>query len=210
MKKIIKISTGIIFAFTIIFTACKKKKEDIKPVDPLPSKFNTTKFDSTMFVVHDTIYAPANDKGSRSFFNSDTLRVLTSNQISAKLSLSDGVIFGYFYSSDTSGSVIANTYAYFDTTLTSGWHKKTTIFRKNVPLASYTNAGTLNDILAAWNVATPYTGPNSGGYIYKLANDQVFAYTTQAGKVGLIRIISIVPGNNPYTNYVLFEIKMQK
>ncbi|HXA01205.1 MAG TPA: hypothetical protein VNW99_04405 [Cytophagaceae bacterium] len=208
MKKIIRILSGTLFGLAIMFSSCKKKDEVVP--DPQPSKFNTTKFDGTMFVIHDTIYAPAHDKGSRSFFNSDTLKVLTSNQINAKLSLSDGVIFGYFFSSDTSGSVIANTYAYFDTILTSGWHKTTTIFRKNVPLSSYINVATSNDILNAWNAATPYTGTNSGGYIYKLAVDQVFAYTTQAGKVGLIRIISVIPGNNPYSDYVLFEIKMQK
>jgi len=207
MEKIIKISTCIVFSLALISAGCKKKKEIIP--DPPPSKFNTTKFDSTMFVMHDTIYAPANDKGSRSFFNSDTMKVLTSNQINAKINLSDGIIFGYFYSNDTSGAVISNTYAYYDTTLTSGWHKKATKFRKNVPLASYTNVATSNDIINAWTVATQ-PGVNAEGYIDKLAVDQVYAYTTEPGKVGLIRIISIVPGNNPYTNYLLFEIKMQK
>jgi hypothetical protein len=208
MKNIIKISSCILFSLALISAGCKKKKEIIP--DPPPLKFNATKFDSTMFVMHDTLYAPANDKGSRSFFNSDTMKVLTSNQINAKINLSDGIIFGYFYSSDTSGSVISNTYAYFDTTLTSGWHKKATIFRKNVPLASYTNVATLNDIINAWNAAAPLTGFNAGGYIDKLGVDQVYAFTTEPGKKGLIRIISIVPGNNPYTNYLLFEIKMQK
>lgn len=208
MKEILKTSSGIILGLTVIFTGCKKEDKVI-PRDPGPSKFNTTSYDSTMLVMHDVIYAPANDKGSRTFFNSDSLQVLTANQIDAKLSLSDGVIFGYFYSSDSSGSVLANTYAYFDTSLTSGWHKKTTVFRKNVPLATYTSVGTSSDIVNAWTAATPYSGTNSG-YIQKLAVDQVYAYTTQAGKVGLIRIISIVPGNDPYADYLTFEIKMQK
>jgi hypothetical protein len=208
MKKSIRISSGVLLLFTIIFTACKK--EEIVPLPPPPSKLNTTNFDSTMFVMHDTMYAPANDKGSKTFFNSETMMVLTAQQINAALDLSNAVIFGYFYSSDTSRAVIANTYAYFDTTQTSGWHKKATIFRKNVPLSSYTSVSTANDILNAWNAATPYAGADSGGNIYKLSEDQVFAYTTEEGKVGLIRIIFLKPGNNPYTDYIVFEIKMQK
>jgi hypothetical protein len=210
MNKIIKISSAVFLALLIIFTGCKKK-EEVVPQVPASAKFNTTPYDSSaMFVMHDTLYAPAHDNGSRTFFNSKTLTALTANQIDANLSLSDSVIFGYFFSTnDTTGGVLANTYAYFDTTITSGWHKTTTIFRKSVPLASYTSAATSNDITNAWNAATPYTSPGSGGFIYKLAVDQVYAYTTQ-GKIGLIRIISMIPGNNPYADYVLFEIKMQK
>jgi hypothetical protein len=208
MKNFIKISSAILLGLIIGFAGCKKKDE-VTP-DPAPSKFNTTKFDSTLIVMHDTMYAPANDKGSRTFFNSDMLQTLTAQQINANVNLSDGVIFGYFFSNDTSGAVIANTYAYFDPSITSTWHKKATIFRKNVPLSDYTNAGSYNDVLNAWNAATPYSGTNSGGFIYKLVADQVFAYNTEAGKKGLIRIISLIPGNNPYSDYVLFEIKMQK
>jgi hypothetical protein len=209
MKRNIQISSGVFFLLVIIFMGCKKD-EELTPILPSPPRFNTTSFDSTMFVMHDTMYAPANDKGSKTFFNSETLMVLTAQQINAAISLSNGVIFGYFYSSDSSRAVIANTYAYFDTAQTSGWNKKATIFRKNVPLASYTSVGTANDILNAWNAATPYSGANSGGNIYKLSEDQVFAYNTEEGKVGLIRIIFLKPGNNPYTDYIVFEIKMQK
>jgi hypothetical protein len=61
----------------------------------------------------------------------------------------------------------------------------------------------------AWNNATSY-GVDQGGYIAPLAAGQVYAFQTEGGKYGLVKIINIVPGQDPYAHYLVFEVKMEK
>jgi hypothetical protein len=205
MKKSIQILSGFLFGLTIIITGCKKKEEVI----PVTSQ-NTTPADSTLAITKDTLYAPAGDGGSRTFFNSVKLLVFTQDSINKNLNLSDDVIFGYSFSTDPAvGAELANTYTFSATTLT-GWHQKATIFRKNVSSAVYDSAFFKRAIVSAWNSATPYTGSGQGGYIAPLAVNEIYAFQTEAGKHGLVKIIAIKPGQDPYADYLVFQVKMEK
>jgi hypothetical protein len=203
MKKIIKISSAILFGLAITFTGCKRKKEEV-----IPASQPATVADTTLNVTKDTLYAPASDGGSRTFFNSAKLLVYTQAQINSNLALSDDVIFAYSFSTDsTIGAELSNTYTYSGNVLT-GWHQKATIFRKNVPAAVYDAALYNRAIDNAWNNATAYSPPQ--GYIAPLAVDQIYAFQTEAGKHGLVKILAIKPGQDPYADYLVFQVKMEK
>jgi hypothetical protein len=205
MKNTIKILSGILLALSIIFTACKK--EEVFP--PYKDSSNSANGDSTLNITGDTLYAPAGDGESRTFFNAKTQTVITENAGTATPSSTADVIFAYIYNTDSLGAELANTYAYGLTPL-SGWTRSATIFRKNVPVATYDNAFYKRAIIDAWNNATAYTGSGEGGYIAPLSAGEVYAFQTEAGKSGLIKIISIVPGQDPYADYLVFQVKMEK
>jgi hypothetical protein len=206
MKNTIKFLSGILLALTILFTSCKK--EELIPMT-LPDPGQNTGTDSTLNSTKDTVYAPAQDGLSRTFFNSSKQMVFTQDSINKNIDLSDDVIFGYIYNNDALGAELANTYAFSSPPLTT-WHQKSTIFRKNVPAATYDNALYKSALLNAWNNATAYTGADEGGYIAPLAAGEIYAFQTEAGKYGLVKIIGIVPGQDPYANYLVFEVKMEK
>ena len=203
MKKIIIISSAILFGLAITFTGCKKKKEEVIPVTQ-----NNTPIDTTLNITKDTLYAPAGDGGSRTFFNSAKLLVYTQAQINSNLALSDDVIFAYSFSTDPAvGAELSNTYSFSATTLT-GWHQKATIFKKSVPASVYDAAFYKRAIVDAWNNATAYSPPQ--GYIAPLAVGEIYAFQTEAGKHGLVKILAIMPGQDPYADYLVFQVKMEK
>jgi hypothetical protein len=205
MKNIIKISSGILLGLTMIFTACKKEEVFPPYVDPN----NSENGDSTLNITTDTVYAPAGDGESRTFFNAKTQTVITEKAGTANPASTADVIFAYIYNNDSLGAELANTYAYGLTPLT-GWTRTATIFRKNVPASTFDNAFYKRAILDAWANATPYTGANEGGYIAPLAVGEVYAFETEAGKHGLIKILTIVPGQDPYNHYLTFKVKTEK
>jgi hypothetical protein len=205
MKNIIKISSGILLALTMIFTACKK--EEVFP--PYVEKDYGSLGDTTLHIKTDSIFPPAGDFESWTFFNAKTLTVIKENEGNSDLPSTADVIFAYSYNNDPAfGAQLSNTYAYSLTPLT-GWTRTATIFRKNVPASDFDNALYKRAIINGWNNATALPEAESG-YIAALAEGQVYAFKTQAEKHGLIKIIKIVPGQNPYTNYLKFQVRMEK
>ncbi|MFL5729422.1 MAG: hypothetical protein ACJ75J_08030 [Cytophagaceae bacterium] len=208
MKNIISMTSALSLGLLILFSACKKE-EDFPAPSGSNGSISTQSTDTTLAITTDTLYPPAGDNKSRTFFNSGKQLVFTADTINKNLDFSDDVIFAYIYNNDSTGAELANTYAYSATTLTN-WHLKATIFRKNVPSATFDNAMFKRSVVDAWNSATPYTGTNQGGYIASLAAGQVYAFQTEAGKHGLVKIITIYPGADPYKDKLVFQVKMER
>jgi hypothetical protein len=205
MKKIIKISSVILLGLAITFAGCKKKKEEV-----IPANQSSMSGDTTLNVTKDTVYAPGGDHKSRTFFNSAKLLVFTKDSIDKNLALSDDVIFGYSFSNDvTIGAELSNTFTFSADSL-KNWHQKATIFRKNVTSAVFDSAHFKRALISAFNGATAYTGGGQGGYIAPLALNEVYAFQTAAGKYGLVKILAIKPGQDPYADYLVFQVKMEK
>ncbi|MFL5730183.1 MAG: hypothetical protein ACJ75J_11915 [Cytophagaceae bacterium] len=198
----------------VIFTACQAKNEKITmaTIDSLRKygdtvQVSTTARDSSLVVFYDTIFPPAGDQGSRTFFHINDRLIYTGQTISQKPTLSKGIVMAYFYHNDPDTSAtLTNMYAFpYDT---DKWKKSMTHFRKGISEEAYQLSNTNSDLSTAFHRSLH---PDSAqGAAYKLAPNDIIAFKTEQNKYGLIKIKHVEPGNNPYKNFLTFEMKVQR
>jgi hypothetical protein len=211
-----KIQIFILLSVTII-TACKKpvdQKTELSAIDSLRYYEDSLRHaeiaapDTSIAIYHDTLFPPAGDQGSRTFYNLKTGMVLTGDYINKHPNLSYDIAFAYFYHNHADTlACLTNLYAY-PYQSNDKWKKSVTFFRKGVPPVTYKLCNTNSDLALAYEHAD---APGSlQGTAYQLSADQVIAFKTENQKFGLIKIKNLVPGNDPYRSYLTFEVKTQR
>jgi hypothetical protein len=211
-----KIQIFILLSVTLV-AACKKPmdpKTGLSAIDSLRLYEDSLKHvertvaDTSIAVYYDTLFPPAGDLGSRTFYNLKAGMVLTGDYINQHPNLSYDIAFAYFFHnhSDTL-ACLTNLYAY-PYQNNDNWKKSVTFFRKGVAPMTYKLCNTNSELALAYEQAE---APNNlKGTAYRLSADEVIAFKTENQKFGLIKIKNLVPGNNPYKNYLTIEVKTQR
>jgi hypothetical protein len=163
--------------------------------------------DTSLAIFHDTLFPPAGDYGSRTFFNLKNGLVYTGAAVNEKPVLSGDIIMAYFYhnSSDTSAT-LTNLYTF--PYPQNNWKKTMTLFRRGISEEAYNYSNTNSDLKSAFHNSSK--ADDSRGFVHKLAPNDIIAFKTEYNKYGLIRVKHLVPGNDPYKSYLSFEMKAQK
>jgi hypothetical protein len=215
-----KISGKLFFSLlcaALCMAACKnKQKETLATIDSLRKYGDTAPTvrvdpplpkDSSLAIHYDTLFPPAGDDGSRTFFHLKDGLVYTGQMINNKPALSKDIIMAYFYHNDSDTSAtITNMYAF--PYHYNNWKKSMTLFRKGISDEVYQLCNTNSDLVTAFH--SPSKTSDIHGIAFKLAANDIIAFKTEQNKYGLIRVKSLVPGNNPYKNFLTFEMKVQK
>jgi hypothetical protein len=198
-------------------TGCNKPmdpKTELSAIDSLRiyedslRHVSSFKADTSIAIYYDTLFPPAGDLGSRTFYNIKTGMVLTGDYINKHPNLSYDIAFAYFYHNDKDTlGCLTNLYAY-PYQSNDKWKKSVTFFRKGVSPITYRLCNTNSDLAIAYDHAE--TPRNLQGTAYKLLADEVISFKTENQKFGLIRIKDQVPGNDPYKNYITLEVKVQR
>jgi hypothetical protein len=164
--------------------------------------------DTSVAIYYDTLFPPAGDLGSRTFYNIKKGIVMTGDYINKNPTFSYDIAFAYFYHNDKDTlGCLTNLYAY-PYQSNDEWKKSVTFFRKGVTPMTYRLCNTNSELALAYeNAEAP---KNLQGTAYKLSQDDVIAFKTENQKFGLVKIKSLVPGNNPYKNYLTVEVKVQR
>jgi hypothetical protein len=199
---------------TVIGTGCENKTEVTKATidslrqigDAIPTADKQV-IDTSLAIYHDTLFPPAGDYGSRTFFNLKNGLVYTGAAVNQKPALSGDIIMAYFYhnSSDTSAT-LTNLYTF--PYPQNNWKKTMTLFRRGISEEAYNYSNTNSDLKSAFHNSSK--AGDSKGSVHKLAANDIIAFKTEHNKYGLIRVKHLVPGNDPYKSYLSFEMKAQK
>jgi hypothetical protein len=216
MKRVRNLCFSMLCA-ALCITACKNKEtETLATIDSLrlygdsaPAAQNITPSpkDSSLAIYNDTLFPPADDYGSRTFFNLKNGLVYTGQAVNEKPALSTDIIMAYFFHNDNDTSAtLTNMYAFpyhFN-----NWKKTMTVFKKGVSEEAYLLCNTNSDLVTAFD-HSPKTDKIYGA-AYNVVTNDIIAFKTERNKYGLIKVKDLVPGNNPYKNFLTFEMKVQK
>jgi hypothetical protein len=206
----------LLIVFFSISACQNKEKETLATIDSLRLYGDTAPAvkviiplakDSSLLIYNDTLFPPAGDNASRTFFHLKDGLVYTGKAINDQPSLSENIILAYFYHNDSDTlATLTNmyTFPYHD----NNWKKTMTLFKKGVSDEVYQLCNTNSDLITAFQ--NPSKTDSVYGAAYKLAARDIIAFKTEENKYGLIRVKNLVPGNNPYKNFMTFEMKVQK
>jgi hypothetical protein len=207
----------ILILLLATFAACKKPmdpKTELSAIDSLRIYEDSLRHaekivaDTSIAIYYDTLFPPAGDLGSRTFYNIKKGMVLTGDYINKNPALSYDIAFAYFYHNDADTmACLTNLYAY-PYQSNDKWKKSVTFFRKGVTPMTYRLCNTNSDLAMAYDQAE--VPASLQGTAYKLAPEDVIAFKTENQKFGLVKIKSLIPGNNPYQNYLTLEVKVQR
>ena len=212
MKKAGILYFGFLCA-ALYLTACSKKEKEtnatidslklygdavpVAPVIPL----------TTLSIYNDTLFPPAGDEGSRTFFHLSNGLVYTGQTLTEKPDLSKDIIMAYFFHNDSDTSAtLTNLYTF--PYHYNHWKKSTTLFRKGISEEVYKLCNSNSDLITAFHRSSK--ADSVYGAAYNLSKNDIIAFKTEQNKYGLIKVKNLVPGNDPYKNFLTFEMKVQK
>jgi hypothetical protein len=185
----------------------RKYHGDSVPATRLAAPIAPKTKDTSLALFYDTLFPPAGDEGSRTFFHLKTGLVYTGQAIKEKPELSKDIIIAYFFHNDSDTSATLTnlyTFPYHN----NNWKKTVTLFRRGISNEVYKLCNTNSDLVTAFHDST--RTEKIYGLAYKLKPNDIIAFKTEQNKYGLMMIKHLVPGNNPYKNFLTFEMKVQK
>ena len=213
--KTTRILCFILLGAAIGISSCKNKTKIMNATidslrqigDKTPAAGISQTIDSSLAIYHDTLYPPAGDYGSRTFFHLKNGMVYTGQAVNQKPVLSADIIMAYFYHNDSDTSAtLTNLYTF--PYPQNKWKQTMTLFRKGISEEAYQLSNTNSDLKTAFHNSSK--AEDSQGAVYKLASNDIIAFKTERNQYGLIRVKNLVPGNNPYKSYLAFEMKVQR
>ncbi|HXA02080.1 MAG TPA: hypothetical protein VNW99_08835 [Cytophagaceae bacterium] len=206
-----------LLCIALCITSCTNKKEEtLAAIDSLRKYGDTAPAvqfiaplakDSSLAIYYDTLFPPAGDDGSRTFFHLKNGLVYTGQAVNEKPALSKDIVMAYFYHNDPDTlATLTNMYTF--PYPYNNWKKTMTLFRKGVSDEAYQLCNTNSDLANVFHHSSK--ADSIYGAAYKLAAHDIIVFKTEQNKYGLIRVKNLVPGNNPYKNFLTFEMKVQK
>jgi hypothetical protein len=216
--KTARILSFILLGTTIGLSSCKDKAKITNAtidslrqagglVPPIQAANIPQPIDSSLAIFQDTLFPPAGDYGSRTFFHLKNGMVYTGQAVNQKPTLSGDIIMAYFYHNDTDTSAtLTNLYTF--PYPQNNWKQSMTLFRKGISEEAYQFSNTNSDLKTAFHNSSK--AESEKGAVYKLASNDIIAFKTERNQYGLIRVKHLIPGNNPYKSYLAFEMKVQR
>lgn len=204
-----EIDKDVVFTFQVV--------DDEGNIDELKVNIETEEPSEESVSVYETflLVPPAGDKSTKTFFSSIEGKTYTVSEINTTSNTSPKIDFGYYYGATDKASLSAPANfpkVVFDLSA-EGWNQyNETLFKTtNLSVSDYEKITVYDkaDLAAAFEL-----GEAQAGTVKNLATDKIYAFSTDASKVGgkkfgLIRVKSIKEGTG-INDGINLEVKVEK